>query len=88
MSKSYIYRVLGNDQYKVIRYDGETKKFAEYHVDLKSSDWMCDCDDFYYRKKCCKHIKSILEELKAGGGILDWQQDGDYDRLIEAEKKW
>jgi len=77
MVREYKYEVLGKDQYKVIRIDEKCKKgnkerYVEYLVDLKGSDWLCDCKGFYYSKNLCKHIKFILEQLKDKGGILNF----------------
>jgi len=83
--KSYIYQVLGNDQYKVIRVDNTKphgKRLKEYHVDLKNADWMCDCESFYFHEKPCKHIKFIVSQLAAKGGILHFEQEGDYDKVM------
>jgi len=81
MSKTYIYRVVGKDRYKVIRTDSKGK-IKEYLIDLKDGDMLCDCPGFYYTKKPCKHIKFILSQLKDKGGILDFEKEGDYERLL------
>lgn len=72
-----MYDVLGKDQYKVTRIDekypkGDKRRYSEYLVDLRNGDALCDCRSFYYTKKCCKHIRFILEQLRDGGGILDF----------------
>jgi hypothetical protein len=91
MGKHYMYRVLGNEQYKVMRVDdskkrGEKGRLEEYHVNLKDGETMCSCPGFYFTKKSCKHIKFLLSQLADKGGILDFQHIGDYDRLFEQAK--
>lgn len=89
MSKNYIFRVLGRDKYLVSRIDDKLprgKRFKEYLVDLRNGDMLCDCPGFFFYKRACKHILFILEQLKDGGGILDFQQEGDYDKLMEGFK--
>lgn len=91
MSKVYIYKVIGKDQYKVARIDekkeiGEKGRFMEYIVDLRDGDMLCECKGFYYTKKACKHVKFILAQLSDKGGILDFERKDDYDRLIQAVK--
>lgn len=76
--KYYEYKVLGKDEYKVIRVNdkypkGDERRYAEYDIDLKNGDMMCNCKGFYFRKKACSHIKFILAQLSVGGGILDFQ---------------
>ena len=88
MAKTYMFRVMGNDQYKVMRIDDKLpkgKRYEEYDIDLNGSDWLCSCPGFMYRKKC-KHIKFLVSQLMDKGGILDFQHQGDYDKLFEAAK--
>lgn len=47
-------------------------------------DYTCTCPDFYYRKRYCKHIKSVTEKRcgwhqKKGGGIMStgWAMDSE-----------
>ncbi len=93
MGKTYLYRVLGRDQYKVIRIDdkkkkGDKERFQEYVVDLGNiKGATCDCKSYHFRKRQCKHIRFIIEQLKDKGGILDFQHEGDYDRLFAQIKK-
>ena len=63
---------------------GHKDRYKEYLVDLKGGDTLCDCPGFQAKinalrkgKKikgivACKHVKDILEQLKDGGGILDF----------------
>lgn len=72
--KEYRYEVLGKDMYKVVRIDEKLPKgqrYKEYLIDLKGTDWLCDCKGFYYTKMC-KHIKFLLSQLKDDGGILNF----------------
>jgi hypothetical protein len=87
--KSYIYQVLGNDCYKVVRINdkypvGHKDRFREYLVDLKR--FMCDpkCEEYWFSKppKTCHHLQFIVSQLKDGGGILCFENNGDYDRLV------
>ncbi len=88
MVKSYIYRILGKGKFKVTRIDesmerGAKGRLKEYLVDLSGGDMCCDCEGFYYSKKPCKHLKSVLSQLAENkGGILDYERKGDYERLI------
>jgi hypothetical protein len=63
------------------------KRYKEYIVDLKNGDAMCDCKGFYFTKKPCKHIKFILEQLKNGGGILQFEKAGQVDKIFEEALK-
>lgn len=81
----YQFKVLGRDQYKVMRVDNKKNgkdRYKEYLVDLQNGDMLCDCKSFYYTKKACKHIKFVISQLADGGGILDFEREGDYDRLL------
>ena len=76
--KYYEFKVLDKDQYLVIKVDdryekGDKRRYAEYGVDLRNGDMMCECKHFYFRKTACSHIKFILAQLSEGGGILDFQ---------------
>lgn len=76
--KIYEFKVLGKDQYKVIRVDekypkNDKRRYTEYLVDLRNGDMLCDCKSFYYTKKACKHVKFILSQLKDKGGILQFE---------------
>ena len=90
MSKEYRYISLGQDVYKVIRIDNQIKdktRYKEYIVNLKNGDMLCDCPGFQAKinslrngKKikgivACKHVKGIIEQLKDGGGIIDFNPD-------------
>jgi hypothetical protein len=90
MVKTYIYQVLGNDCYKVVRIDdkyprGNKERYKEYLVDLKQ--FTCDCKHFYFRQTPCHHMWFVLSQLIDGGGILSFEKEGDYDRLIDEVKK-
>lgn len=92
MAKTYIYRVIGKDQYKVARIDdkkiiGEKGRFKEYFIDLRDGDVLCDCPGFMYTKLKCKHLKFLFSQLMDKGGILDYEHKGDYDKLIWAVKQ-
>lgn len=76
--KWYEFKVIGKEQYLVIKVDDKKRKdeegrYTEYLVDLRNGDMMCSCKGFYFKKKACKHVKFILEQLKDKGGILDFQ---------------
>jgi len=91
MTKSYIYQVIGRDTYKVSRIDeskpkGHKERYKEYFINLKNGDSMCSCKGFYYKKKACKHLLFLMEQLRDKGGILQHEKEGDYDRLIESLK--
>ena len=38
--------------------DGENRVSWDYQ-----DSWICTCEDFYYRKHECKHIKTVKKEL-------------------------
>ena len=91
MRQSYIYKVVGKDQYKVVRIDelkkkGEKGRYKEYIVDLRNGDMLCECPGFYYTKKACKHVKFILAQLSDKGGILDFQNKDNYEEFINSVK--
>ena len=83
--KYYKYFITGKDTYKVIRVDekyprGHKERYAEFRIDLRNGDMLCSCKGFYYTKRACKHAKGILEQLKAKGGILQWENEkSNYD---------
>lgn len=74
----YEFKVLGKDEYMVIKVDdkypkGDIRRYKEYFIDLRNGDMLCSCPAFMFTKKACKHVKFILSQLKDGGGILDFQ---------------
>jgi hypothetical protein len=92
MAKNYIYQVLGNDCYKVVRIDdkypvGHKERFIEYIVNLRT--YTCGCKEYHYSKqpKTCGHLKEITEQLKLGGGFLYFGNNGEYDKLIEEVRR-
>lgn len=92
MSKSYIYSSIGADKYKVIRLDeslpiGHKDRIKEYIVDLKNGDMLCSCPSFMYKKVACKHIKDIFAQLRDGGGIINFGNEDDYEKLLNSIKK-
>jgi len=54
------------DRYDVV--NGESK--LHYGVNLKTSDGRiyadCECADFVYRKRLCKHIAAVIDEILFG----------------------
>jgi hypothetical protein len=49
---------------RVYAYDtGAARHIVEYQEDEKR--WTCTCGDFWYRKRDCKHIRTIKEINKA-----------------------
>jgi len=85
--KTKLLRKTGNMTFKVISLDdekpvGDKDRIKEYIVDLKGTDWCCDCKDYYYRKNICKHIKWVLSQL-ANKEEIPFEQEGDYDKIIK-----
>lgn len=77
MAKIYTYRSVGRDCYVVSRVNdkyrkGDKRRYTEYLVDLKTSEWMCDCPHYLFTKKICKHIKFVISQLQDGGGIIQF----------------
>jgi hypothetical protein len=54
------------DRYVVV--NGESK--VNYGVNLKTADGRiyadCDCADFVYRRRLCKHIAAVIDEILFG----------------------
>lgn len=54
------------DRYGVV--NGESK--VNYGVNLKTTDGRiyadCECADFVYRKRLCKHIAAVVDEILFG----------------------
>jgi len=75
--KHYQYKSNGNDQYIVIKrwMEGDKERYKEYYVSFKNGDMMCDCPGFMRWSKKCKHIRFILSQLAAGGGIIDFNRN-------------
>lgn len=52
--------------------------------------WICTCEDFYYRKHECKHIKQVKKELRSqvNDALLDHRtchdalSDGYQSKLV------
>jgi hypothetical protein len=82
--KSYLYRAMGHDRYKVMRIDeslpeGTKGRYQEYLVDMQN--YRCTCKGYTYGN-ICKHMKFISAQLKSGGGIIEFEKLGDYDKLF------
>lgn len=39
------------------------KKVYDVYYDVESK-WICDCPDYYYRKRFCKHMKVCAEKAE------------------------
>ena len=54
------------DRYGVV--NGDTKD--HYRINLKTAEGRiyadCDCADFVYRKRLCKHIAAVIDEILFG----------------------
>jgi len=62
--KEYQYKVLGRDQYQVVRIDknlpiGHKDRYKEYLVDLRNGDSLCDCPGFQAKINTLRRGKKI-----------------------------
>lgn len=47
------------EEFSFIIDDGRNRVSWDYH-----DSWICTCEDFYYRKHECKHIRAVKKELR------------------------
>ena len=79
---------------------GHKDRYAEYLVDFRGGDLLCSCQGFQAKinakrkgKKivgiiACRHVTGILEDLKAGGRILQWEDEkANYDLGLKCHLK-
>lgn len=48
--------------------------------DFKDS-WFCTCEDFYYRKHECKHIRTVKQELRTQINQALFDDSNCYNKL-------
>ena len=85
MTRTSMIWSIGNDSYIVARIDskypkGNKDRYKEYIVDMKNLT--CDCVGYWRYKKTCWHIKEVISQLRDKGGVINFQQDGDMDKLF------
>ena len=54
--------------------------------DFKDS-WICTCEDFYFRKHECKHIRAVKKELREQVNKALFDESNCYKKLDKAQSK-
>ena len=52
-----------------------------YQVDLRGES--CNCKSFYYRKKPCEHIKSVIQILRSQDKIVKYNKEDKTHTVVE-----
>ena len=52
-----------------------------------NDSWICTCEDFFFRKHECKHIRAVKKELREQVNKALFDESNCYKKLDKAQSK-
>lgn len=65
--KSYVYLKESSDETLIFEVRSDSRKRGETHDVYfdKDNGWVCTCEDYYYRRRFCKHMRMAQDYYKS-----------------------
>ena len=71
MAKDYVHLKESTDETLVFEVSSSSRDITHDVCYDKDNGWICSCEQYYYRKRFCKHMKLAQEHYKSFYEIMD-----------------